>query len=100
MFFAQGLYKKITKFAPFSRLNIPFMLAGIMAFTWPDLLCGGDAVAVSALAAAAGLTEEEVLRYLVALQARYGEADRIVGVPCNMMDKPNEDQVIRTITIK
>ena len=28
------------------------------------------------------------------------EADRIVGVPCNMMDKPNEDQVIRTITIK
>ena len=28
------------------------------------------------------------------------EADRIVGVPRNMMDKPNEDQVIRTITIK
>ena len=28
------------------------------------------------------------------------EADRIVGVPRNMMDKPNEAQVIRTITIK
>ena len=28
------------------------------------------------------------------------EADCIVGVPRNMMDKPNEDQVIRTITIK
>ena len=28
------------------------------------------------------------------------EADRIVGVPRNMMDKPNEDQVIKTITIK
>lgn len=28
------------------------------------------------------------------------EADRIVGVSRNMMDKPNEDQVIRTITIK
>ena len=28
------------------------------------------------------------------------EADRIVGVPRNMMDKPNEDEVIRTITIK
>ena len=41
MFFAQGLYKKISNFAPFSRLIIPFILAGIMAFTWPDLLCGG-----------------------------------------------------------
>ena len=28
------------------------------------------------------------------------EADRIVSVPRNMMDKPNEDQVIKTITIK
>ena len=28
------------------------------------------------------------------------EADRIVGVPRNMMDNPNEDQGIRTITIK
>ena len=28
------------------------------------------------------------------------EADRIVGVSRNMMDKPNEDQVIKTITIK
>lgn len=28
------------------------------------------------------------------------EADRIVGVPRNMMDKPNEDQIIKTITIK
>ena len=28
------------------------------------------------------------------------EADRIVSVPRNMMDRPNEDQVIKTITIK
>lgn len=28
------------------------------------------------------------------------EADRIVGMPRNMMDKPNEDQVIKTITIE
>lgn len=28
------------------------------------------------------------------------EADRIVSVPRNMMDKPNEDQVIKTISIK
>lgn len=28
------------------------------------------------------------------------EADRIVSVPRNMMDKPNEDQVIKTITIE
>ena len=28
------------------------------------------------------------------------EADRIVSVPRNMMDKPNEDQVIKTITTK
>lgn len=44
MFFASDLYKKIDKFVPFSRLIIPFILAGIVAFTWPDLLCGGDVI--------------------------------------------------------
>ena len=27
-----------------TRLIIPFILAGIVAFAWPDLLCGGDVI--------------------------------------------------------
>lgn len=64
MFFAQGLYKKITKFVPFSRLIIPFMLAGIMAFTWPDLLCGGDAI-IEKIKEPATLTELMVIGLLL-----------------------------------
>ncbi len=38
--------------------------------------------------------------HLERLQKAWKEADHGVSVPRNMMDKPNEDQVIKTITIK
>ncbi len=44
MFGCQKLYDKIGRFVPYSRLAIPFMLSGIVAFTLPDLMCGGDAI--------------------------------------------------------
>ena len=44
MFGCQDLYNKITKGVPYLRFLIPFMLAGIIAFAAPDLMCGGDAI--------------------------------------------------------
>ncbi len=44
MFACQGLYGKIEKGLPYLRLIIPFTLAGIAAFAWPELMCGGDAI--------------------------------------------------------
>lgn len=44
MFSCQNIYSKITKCTPYLRLIIPFMLAGIVAFVWPELMCGGDAI--------------------------------------------------------
>lgn len=44
MFFAQDLYTKLTYKAPFSRYLIPFLAAGVVAFTVPALLDGGDAL--------------------------------------------------------
>ena len=38
MFFAQDLYTKLTYKAPFSRYLIPFLAAGVVAFTVPALL--------------------------------------------------------------
>lgn len=73
-------------------------------FGWLEgiLFACGDAVASSALAAAAGLTEEEVLRYLAALQARYGEADRglrlvRVGENWQLSTKPSLYPVIKKV---
>lgn len=45
MFTMQGLYNRIQKGVPYLRYTIPFALAGIVAFTWPELMCGGDAIA-------------------------------------------------------
>ena len=44
MFKCQELYDRITKHLPHARLAIPFALAGVMAFTFPQLMCGGDAL--------------------------------------------------------
>lgn len=45
MFWAQDtLFGPFERFVPEARLAIPFLLAGVVAFAWPDLLCGGDAI--------------------------------------------------------
>lgn len=44
MFGCQKLYDRIRSWVPYSRLAIPFALSGIIAFTLPDLMCGGDAI--------------------------------------------------------
>ena len=44
MFKCQELYDKISGRLPWIRLVIPFALAGVMAFTFPQLMCGGDAL--------------------------------------------------------
>lgn len=38
------LYGRIQKHVPYARLAIPFALAGVVAFTFPELMCGGDAI--------------------------------------------------------
>lgn len=38
------LYAKLPSKTPFVRLAIPFVLAGIVAFVAPRLMCGGDAI--------------------------------------------------------
>lgn len=45
MFFMQEqVFGRITKCLPYARIAVPFALAGVVAFVWPDLLCGGDAI--------------------------------------------------------
>ncbi|MBM6817017.1 ClC family H(+)/Cl(-) exchange transporter [Olsenella uli] len=44
MFACQGLFGRLPARAPLARLAVPFALAGVMAFAWPELLCGGDAI--------------------------------------------------------
>lgn len=44
MFAIQGLYGHLRDHLPQARLLVPFALAGIMAFVWPELMCGGDAI--------------------------------------------------------
>lgn len=44
MFACQDLYKKIPGRYPCARLCIPFALAWVSAFLWPELMCGGDAI--------------------------------------------------------
>ena len=45
MFFVQEqIFDRITRHAPYLRLAIPFALAGVVAYFWPDLTCGGDAI--------------------------------------------------------
>ena len=44
MFAIQSLYGLVQRHLPQARLAIPFALAGVMAFVWPVLMCGGDAI--------------------------------------------------------
>ena len=44
MFFAQDVLSKLRWHAPFVRLLIPFMIAGVVVFVAPDLIDGGDAI--------------------------------------------------------
>ena len=49
MFACQGLFDRIRSHLPYARLAVPFALAGVVAFTWPELMCGGDAIVESVL---------------------------------------------------
>ena len=45
MFFVQEhVFDRFALRTPFVRMIVPFLLAGVVAFAWPDLLCGGDAI--------------------------------------------------------
>lgn len=44
MFAVQLLYSRIPGNLSVARLAIPFALAGVAAFAWPELMCGGDAI--------------------------------------------------------
>lgn len=44
MFAAQDALSRVRSHAPYLRLLIPFMLAGVAAFSAPELMCGGDAI--------------------------------------------------------
>ena len=44
MFACQDLFARIHSHLPFARLALPFALAGVAAFAWPELMCGGDAI--------------------------------------------------------
>ena len=44
MFAAQRLYALIPERLSAFKLAVPFALAGVVAFTWPELMCGGDAI--------------------------------------------------------
>ena len=50
MFLCQDLFDRLSKWPLAARLAIPFALAGIAAFVWPELMCGGDAIVEGLLA--------------------------------------------------
>lgn len=60
----ERLYGRIRKHLPYARLAIPFALAGVTAFVWPDLMCGGDAI-IERLMSPEGLTMGAVLALLL-----------------------------------
>nr|WP_239471773.1 ClC family H(+)/Cl(-) exchange transporter [Olsenella profusa] len=50
MFAAQDLFARVRTHLPEARLALPFLLAGVAAFVWPELMCGGDAILEDLLA--------------------------------------------------
>lgn len=44
MFASQELFGRLGSHLPEARLALPFAIAGIAAFAWPALMCGGDAI--------------------------------------------------------
>lgn len=68
MFFVQDkLYGPFERFTPFVRMVVPFMLAGVLAFVWPDLLCGGDAIVERVM----NIRNETMLTILALLIGKY-----------------------------
>ncbi len=37
-------FSRVTRWLPYARIAVPFALAGVVAFTFPQLMCGGDAI--------------------------------------------------------
>ncbi|HJF46112.1 ClC family H(+)/Cl(-) exchange transporter [Thermophilibacter provencensis] len=64
MFACQDLFGKVHSRLPLARLAVPFALAGIVAFAWPELLCGGDAI-IELLASPQGLGVTAILALLL-----------------------------------
>ena len=50
MFACQDLFSRMGTHLPYARLAVPFALAGVAAFAWPELMCGGDAIIERVLA--------------------------------------------------
>lgn len=64
MFACQDLFGRVRSRLPLARLAVPFALAGIVAFAWPELLCGGDAI-IELLASPQGLGVTAILALLL-----------------------------------
>lgn len=60
MFACQRLYGRLGAPATPVTLALPFALAGLAAFLWPDLMCGGDAI-VEHLLSPSGMTATALL---------------------------------------
>lgn len=64
MFACQDLYKRIPSKFPYLRLLVPFSLAWLAAFVWPELMCGGDAI-IESIISPKGLTLAAVAALLL-----------------------------------
>lgn len=64
MFACQDLFGHIRAHLPYARLAVPFALAGLAAFVWPDLMCGGDAI-VERVLSPQGLATGTIVALLV-----------------------------------
>ena len=64
MFACKRLYRNLARFGTAGKLVVPFALAGVCAFVFPDLMCGGDAI-VEKLMAPHSLTVAAMLALLI-----------------------------------
>ncbi|MBO7675775.1 MAG: chloride channel protein [Atopobiaceae bacterium] len=63
----ERIFDPISHFVPYARLAVPFAVAGVVAFVWPDLMCGGDAIIERVLSA----REEPVVALALLLVGKY-----------------------------
>lgn len=63
MFLCKDAFGRMGSRLPYARLAVPFALAWLVAFLWPDLMCGGDAI-VEAILAPEGLATTSLLALL------------------------------------